>query len=686
MASPHETPMISRQQRTCPECNVNTMRRNEAHKMCFDCLGHGPLSMRDLRCPLCTDWTAKHFVAATVKYVPSSQSKRDAIDIQRREGLTTSQDPNPIQEEETVDPDSVADNIPMDVSDPPPPPSVPVQVTPPPPPGYMPMSAEFLQANILTVLQQLGVGMPPAGESGGKRKDLGETMSQFSPSSLTAAKKSKQKEKNPYSLVGEPASMASSSVPSGSERSRFDRQTGVSTGVKSYETQPGVPHSSFTIVRDTGSLSTSEHRQSLDRTSIDTAPMLYPWQSTMGSQGAFPTQQAGLAASAGVRDTHGLLGAARQPGVMSAHRSVTSTFGSVMPPPRSHGLIDTRVSLAATDPSIVSHSVSGRDTIEGSTRDHDSSGDEEGIGEKKSAFRWAIQEIARLMGLPPTTMQVSTGHGRFAATPEKPMISLPLADHLIKHCRAINQKVMAKKEIGRSEPVFPSLSFKAKAIDTYASASTDSMISIPPKDDEHIGLLTKKKAIWSAPMKKARLNSWQTAAHHLMGQLSSADHLTNLVQDILDDAELPEATTERAQTALDVLLSTIHSAERTSASLSAHLDLTAREADLRLLDVSEVDAAELRSKPLFTGGTFGHVPRAAVLEMRQTRMNEALISHVAKSKPAPKGPPKKPAKAATVTSATTQQVQQQPFQTSAPPRRGGRGRGGRGRKSQAKST
>ena len=203
--------------------------------------------------------------------------------------------------------------------------------------------------------------------------------------------------------------------------------------------------------------------------------------------------------------------------------------------------------------------------------------------------------------------------------------------------------------------------------------------------DESIGLLPKKKNVWSATLKKSRLSNWQTMAHHVMGQLSSADHFTKLVQEIVDDADLPDQLDEKANAALSVLHSTLQGAERVIATLTAHLDLTAREADLRLFDVSETDTAELRSRPLFEGHTFGNIQRSTILEMRTNRKDEALISHITKSKSTPKAKPKQQKTSATTKADTSQQSQ--PFRVTAPPstRRGAKTKGkGRG-KSQGKS-
>ena len=68
-------------ERSCPSCNTNVLRRGERHEQCFDCLGHGPITMEDLRCDICRAWRPTHFLGATAKYVEGSQARLDAVKL-----------------------------------------------------------------------------------------------------------------------------------------------------------------------------------------------------------------------------------------------------------------------------------------------------------------------------------------------------------------------------------------------------------------------------------------------------------------------------------------------------------------------------------------------------------------------------------------------------------------------------
>ena len=84
----------------------------------------------------------------------------------------------------------------------------------------------------------------------------------------------------------------------------------------------------------------------------------------------------------------------------------------------------------------------------------------------------------------------------------------------------INRVVTAKKELGKSEATFPSWRITAKSLNTFRSADSFGVQTSTPVEDPHMSLLAKKpNCIWSAPMKKARLRSWQTMAHQSLGQL-----------------------------------------------------------------------------------------------------------------------------------------------------------------------
>lgn len=666
-------------QRPCPKCNKNTLRRGEMHELCFDCLDHGPMSILDLRCDICRLWPAKTFLAATAKYAEGSSARQEAFDLGERDQDGDLESPNNVPEEPMDIQEKEQEQEPS-TSDP-----IPSPTPPPPPPGFVTLAPADLQANILAVLQQVGL-VPPIGELGGKRKNSGPK-AKGSSSSSRSAKKPKKKENDFPSSVRELDPTAGSSLSASEGHSGSQTGAGrasISTDAYEEANRPSLvarPRTSESWSFTQGKSNTVRSSESIDFPT--------PWSLAAETRGRETIDDAHLGTTRD-RIPTGLLGAANMPGISPLiHGRVSGNAAGRAPTLRgtttegiNYPSIDGNASRA-TD----SRSGTSRASAEDDRLESDMELDTQEVGQAKSNFRWAVEECATLMGLPPPVHQPTVGTGRFATVPTQALISLPMADAMLKQCAAINNCVTAKKDVGRSEPAFPSIALKARSLKTYSSSVTNGFTTATPDEDDAIGLLSKKKAVWSAQLKKSRLHSWQTMAHHVMGQLSSGDHFTKLVQEIIDDAALPEQLDERANAALSVLHATLQGAERVITTLTAHLDLTAREADLRLLDLSETDMTELRARPLFEGHTFGGIQRSTALEMRSNRKDEALMSHLTKTKAPPKAKPKSGQKTTTNTSGDPTR-QSQPFRTNPPPsisRRGGKSKGKGRSKPQDKS-
>ena len=518
MASTTDTPVGKAKQRPCPKCSVNILRRTEAHTLCFDCLDHGPMSIPDLRCEICKLWATKAFMAATAKYDAKSQSRLEAIELSNRD-----QDPiTEVQETPKEQEES------MDTQEPVPTPDTPI----PPPPGFVTLSTAELQANILAVLQQTGL-VPPVGESGEKRKKPRQATNR--PSSSSSNKKPKKKD-GPSSFSGrESSSMARDSS---AAEDPIESQLGADRNMTPIDAQEGASRARDQLRSCTsGEWSTTQGGNPVTRSS-EYSDFLPPWSLRAERHGQGTADQAHLGASVDRRPT-GMLGAAMRPGMSPLIRSRISghTMGQVS---SLRDVTTDRINYPTVDDNATitaeSRSGTGRDLAEDDPQLSDDLSETGDIGSSRSNFRWAVEQCATLMGLPPPVQQPTRGTGRFATTPVTELIALPMADTLVKQCTAINQCVTGKKEVGRSEPTFPSLSLKAKSLKTYASSETQGFVTTTPSVDEAIGLLAKKKNVWSATLKKSRLSNWQTMSHHVMGQLSSADHFTKLVQEIVDMA------------------------------------------------------------------------------------------------------------------------------------------------------
>ena len=668
MASSIGGPVDLLPQRPCPSCHVNTLRRGEKHIECFDCVGHGPLNHEDLRCLICQAWRPEHFLAATAKYAEGSAARADAL------SLAAARDPAPEVPDVSEDPEVPGQDLGGGEQSITPAAGTVTVSVPPPPPGLGVPSPNDLRANILAVLESLGIFPPPVGEAGGEKR-----VAPTSSPKASKGKKGKKKRRIASSSVSVPPMTTASDGQGGGDRGP--------DGVATIQGVSGLSHDDRgsddgrdthgpLILSDSSKLWTGNHdRQGLACKPHDRAG------DRPHDRVAFPGP------SRGREDPHGLLGAAMRPAVLST----LPARGGV--PVRTVGAASAvsglRSGPRSSDPETSSLSTTTRGEmdmeVDAGLPTVESDSDREEAPVERSNFRWVVEQIAHLMGLPAKIAPQTVGTGRFASTPTEELIALPLANTVVKKCQAINDRIVSKKEVGRSEPAFPLWRHQARAAAVYASAPTEGLCSAAPLADEHIGLLGKRKgAIWSAQVKKQRLSTWQAMVHQVLGQLSMGDHTAVLAQDILDDSALPDELAARIQATLGVLVSTLHSAQRVTATLAAHLDLTAREAELRTLDVSEVDQAELRSRPLFEGHVFGGLSRADILQMRTVRKEDAVLQHFASSTKPPTRPPTQ--KKQEKSSASSFTGPQSSFRSSAPPRRESKGRKGRGRGAKTKSS
>jgi len=296
-----------------------------------------------------------------------------------------------------------------------------------------------------------------------------------------------------------------------------------------------------------------------------------------------------------------------------------------------------------------------------------------------STLRWALEAIASRMGLPIATPAPSRGFGRFATAQQRVNIQLPVAPPLASTFERINKGVTSKKDVSRQEAQFPSWRASTVSVNTYRSSIDGKFQTAVPEDEPHLGLLSRKpNVVWAAYIKKARLLAWQSMVHQMMGQLSLTDHLVTLAQEFVDTADIAGEDRQRLNSTLDVVSKVIGVSERTSAILGAHLDLTVREAELRMHDLTLVDEAEMRARPLFEGHMFGLLSKSDVQAMGQSRRDEILVKAVASK--ATSGPKQSKAKAKTAKSTALPNVPStlQPFRAPPPPQgQGGRGAGAR---------
>ena len=660
--------------------------------MCFDCLDHGPVTFADLRCGICRLWSTHRFLSATAMYGPSSDARRDAVYLSQREAQ------------------GQADTVAIG------PPQIPVPAPVAAPP--LGAAADQLAQAIRSVLA--GMGFPPQGpfvsgaaplvgagvpsgaaplvgagtgsKKGGARSGAKKATKR---SSSSAAKSSVPSLPTP-AIVSEPVptglgstveASASTSVPLAPKRRRKGKSKSLSSAHVSADDRPSFFDTDPSLAcprvdSDSTSLADLDMYTGFEDGghSTESAPSEFDASVSYFGRPDRSDDRSTVAFDRGFAHPRACLDRGDKPSrsERTCPRPANTGASRRVDAPRMQAPLSVEV-LRSYDRAPI-EPLFDQSTVEGDDRPL-SSDDEEAVDRGEgSNFRWALEAIAGRMDLLPESPTPVQGSGRFARAPQRQPIVLPVAPRLLESFERINRGVTTKREVGRAEATFPSWRSSAAALQTYRSAVSSGLQTATPVDDPHItGLAHRANHVWSAPMKKARLRSWQSMAHQSLGQLSTADHLVTLSQELLDETDMDDGDRRPLQVTLEILSNVLAGAQRLGATLGAHLDLTVREAELRSLDVTQVDESELRAKPLFEGHTFANVPLAEVSAMRQNRRDDALIKVATRA--APRAPAKKaqpPKQASGKSQKSTSSGSQQPFRQPPPPKGGGK-RGGRGR-------
>ena len=111
------------------------------------------------------------------------------------------------------------------------------------------------------------------------------------------------------------------------------------------------------------------------------------------------------------------------------------------------------------------------------------------------------------------------------------------------------------------------------------------------------------------------------------------ENLSKLMDGLLRESNMLAAERDQLLGALGVWSSTLAASERLATTLVAHLDLTARDAELRLLEVSPFQQAMFRTSPLFSGELFGGITRSVVEDITSSRMMTDIHSIAQKTGP-----------------------------------------------------
>jgi len=665
--------------RFCPGCHQAKLRSNEQHS-CFDCLSHDALSLPELKCEICVGWLPRHFVQATAYYPSDSPARMAALAFEDNvkavqsipfPGVNPPPPPPPLTPRVVVQVQE--DRVMRECG----------SGNPPPPleGGSTQISQEhsvFLdhlfrmfkggpQLPGLSALLQTGVpiGVPasslplipaPAPEQvlmgKGIRKVAKKKQVVPSSSSVSGALQleeselvnARQKSSSNEPLIKKRKTSPLSDGPGDSDLSCQGDSDGIQDNHDRDSTGNANSRSSPRSVAPLGMVITEANfADHLDRAMLGSSRLssntLGPLTDRHDRPQCGGDQVQGQSSSASSTDRGGL-GADRVSDRASSHdgssQGQTRPKGATTIKPGFQGSRSGDRSLpgktAISFPYALRQGMSAfpdRDLDQGNDieMEPDSRVSREDLaaesGSGESVFRWALESIALRMGEELPKVQPAVGKGSFATTTQTPFLSLPVSSNTLKKMEEVNRLLSEKVEPGKADGWVPPISIPSASSRVYATRPTgaNDLVTGSPSDDRLLGALRKQTTpVWSAYVKKARLLLWQNAAHQLMGQVSLMDNLTKFVDDLLLESTMLASEREQVAGAVSVIKSTLGSAARLSTNLAAQLDLTARDAELRMLDLTEFQQAMFRASPLFSGELFGGITRATVEDITSSRM------------------------------------------------------------------
>lgn len=713
----------------CPGCHQPKLRSNELHDSCFDCLSHHALSLPELKCGICKDWIPRHWVQATAYYPSDSPARLAAVALSEREMLAKAVDKafpsniTPLSPEVVVQNRGVGESNPVekDVN------SLETSVS------QIPQEQTSFLANLfnmfkgpqvagLSSLLQAGLpsGQPvapppgfssvPSGGLGGMLPPRGRPEFQVpqAPSSLPKGQGPKEPE---LSVMDK---LESSDACPETKRRKLIHSLGVlasqlkqnspadfAQAASLFQARDSdvtlVPRPSHRVVSHSGLKEDSQAPLDLsDRGDQSVVGSLYTnrsdrsqcesdradessngdseadWWARRDGRGCDRSKSHGgsklgmtrptASATATLAGNHARSGVDR--GENSQHVAFPMTLGSSSTDRRRDQTEEEAMSSASRD---VGDSLTSE------------------AGAVDSVFRWALESISRRMGREVPKAQPVVGKGAFATTPQAPFISLPVASSMITKMEEINHVLATKVEPAKTDCWYPSLTITPEQHKVFATIPTgqSNLVSHTPSEDRK-----QTTPVWSAYVRKARLLQWQTASHQLMGQFSLLENLTKFMEDLINESSMLASERDQLKSAVSVVQKTLVSAGKVSTTLAANLDLTVRDAELKLLDLTPFQLATFRASPLISGELFGGITRTTVEEITSTRMLTDIhalaekggskgASSAAKSKP--KTNPKSAAQPSRLSQPFRGQAVAPQGQQPSASKRGGKG--GKGKKS-----
>ena len=652
----------------CVGCGQSKLRSNELHDSCFDCLGHGPQTPREQRCDICRHWVPRHFVGATHYYQPDSPSRIAALALQASVDVVNIQLPSNepftmsgmvgsvVEPEKVVLASMAMGSVPPTLSG-----------TAPP----ISQEDSSLLVSLLSILKgpqlpglsallQKGVPVGNAPGSPGRsavfpQQAVSGNPSQGHPPFLSSLpiKRSldsvSMETSEAFNLVKKTRSvpvgqLADVIVPQGTTTVQVE----VHTDREGTETERPRSHSRSEMpFTQAGGPDRSDQNllllppgafSGLSRDRYDRAPRMGLDQGKgQSSSGAFPDHEMDGADR----------GCDRQPGHrvgLSGQTRPNGTSNTNLPFPssdRGGRSRKERGTISVPWPTKEGASMEGAsdpnndvEMVFDDRADRDTSAVDSNAGD--SVFRWALGSIALRMGEEQPIAQPAIGKGAFQTTPVLPFIQLPVGSVILRRMAEINQTLANHVEPTKSDGWVPQISVSSDQQKIYATRPTGDadLTCSSPSEDRLLGALRKQTApVWSAYVKKARLLQWQNATHQLLGQLSLMENLSKFVGDLLLESSMVTAERDQVMGALKILSSTLASSEKLGTNLAAHLDLTVRDAELRLLEVSPFQQAMFRSSPLFSGELFNGITRSVVEDITSSRMMTDIHSLAQKGGP-----------------------------------------------------
>lgn len=283
-------------------------------------------------------------------------------------------------------------------------------------------------------------------------------------------------------------------------------------------------------------------------------------------------------------------------------RSRTATITRPLPPFDRH---DRDYDRSTEDDGAGGHSSDEHEERSSVTDTHDRDRSVEGPQEEGSywpAALFVVKETFDDIDLHPQAAKSMSQRKAKSTRPE--FLTLPLSRTARSAIEEVNKKVAQTTSL-RSQPKSRIPTVRA-AMDTFVTAP-QSLAS--PKPDVDLSVFRRNNPIWKLNLQKAQVEAIQDIVHSALSPINYLDFLSSAlacqVQENLQELPGCVAVSTCIAQLVEQLVKIIF-------SLTAHVDVAVRDAQLGMTGLSEDERIRLRRAPLFQETMFGDLPASMI--------------------------------------------------------------------------